>query len=64
MAAVCDICGKGPGFGKSVSHSHRRTSRRWDPNVQTVHVVTRPGRQQAAPERLHVLHQGRQGRRG
>jgi large subunit ribosomal protein L28 len=21
MAAVCDICGKGPGFGKSVSHS-------------------------------------------
>ncbi|MGB1225717.1 MAG: large ribosomal subunit protein bL28, partial [Mycobacterium sp.] len=24
MAAVCDICGKGPGFGKSVSHSHRR----------------------------------------
>ncbi|MDT5139443.1 MAG: large subunit ribosomal protein, partial [Mycobacterium sp.] len=27
MAAVCDICGKGPGFGKSVSHSHRRTSR-------------------------------------
>ena len=43
MAAVCDICGKGPGFGKSVSHSHRRTSRRWDPNVQTVHVASRPG---------------------
>ncbi len=35
MAAVCDICGKGPGFGKSVSHSHRRTRRRWDPNIQT-----------------------------
>ena len=43
MAAVCDICGKGPGFGKSVSHSHRRTSRRWDPNIQTVRAVTRPG---------------------
>jgi large subunit ribosomal protein L28 len=26
-----------------VSHSHRRTSRRWNPNVQTVHAVTRPG---------------------
>jgi large subunit ribosomal protein L28 len=26
-----------------VSHSHRRTSRRWDPNVQSVHVVARPG---------------------
>ena len=23
-----------PGYGKSVSHSHRRTSRRWNPNVQ------------------------------
>ena len=43
MAAVCEICGKGPGFGKSVSHSHRRTSRRWDPNIQTVRAVSRPG---------------------
>jgi large subunit ribosomal protein L28 len=43
MAAVCDICGKGPGFGKSVSHSHRRTSRRWNPNIQSVRAVTRPG---------------------
>jgi large subunit ribosomal protein L28 len=43
MAAVCDVCGKGPGFGKSVSHSHRRTNRRWDPNIQTVHAVTHPG---------------------
>lgn len=38
MAAVCDVCGKGPGFGKSVSHSHRRHSRRWNPNIQTVHA--------------------------
>jgi large subunit ribosomal protein L28 len=42
MAAVCDICGKGPGIGKSVSHSHRRSRRRWDPHFQTVHVA-RPG---------------------
>ncbi|HZE48497.1 MAG TPA: L28 family ribosomal protein, partial [Jatrophihabitantaceae bacterium] len=27
MASVCDVCGKGPGFGMSVSHSHRRTHR-------------------------------------
>ncbi|MTB28502.1 MAG: 50S ribosomal protein L28, partial [Actinobacteria bacterium] len=25
MAANCDVCGKGPGFGHSISHSHRRT---------------------------------------
>jgi large subunit ribosomal protein L28 len=38
VAAVCDVCGKGPGFGKSVSHSHRKTNRRWNPNIQTVHA--------------------------
>ena len=43
MAAVCDVCGKGPGFGKSVSHSHRRTNRRWNPNIQTVRATDRPG---------------------
>jgi large subunit ribosomal protein L28 len=39
MAAVCEICGKKPFFGKSVSHSHRRTNRRWDPNVQRVRAL-------------------------
>ena len=43
MAAVCDVCGKGPGFGKAVSHSHRRTNRRWNPNIQTVRATDRPG---------------------
>jgi len=36
VAAVCDVCSKGPGFGMSVSHSHRRTNRRWNPNIQSV----------------------------
>jgi large subunit ribosomal protein L28 len=36
MSAVCDLCGKKPSFGKSVSHSHRRTNRRWNPNIQRV----------------------------
>ena len=43
VASVCDVCGKRPGFGKSVSHSHRRTSRRWNPNVQTVRALVAPG---------------------
>ena len=38
VASVCDICGKRPGFGHNVSHSHRRTNRRWNPNIQTVRV--------------------------
>ncbi len=36
VASVCDVCGKGPGFGNNVSHSHRRTPRRWNPNIQRV----------------------------
>jgi len=39
MAANCDICGKGPEFGHSISHSHRRTKRRWNPNIQRVRTV-------------------------
>ncbi len=38
MASTCDICNKGPWFGKQVSHSHRRSSRRWNPNVQRLRV--------------------------
>jgi large subunit ribosomal protein L28 len=34
VASVCDVCGKGPGFGNNVSFSHRRTPRRWNPNIQ------------------------------
>ncbi len=39
MASVCEYCGKGPWFGKQVSHSHRRSSRRWDPNIQRLKAV-------------------------
>ena len=35
MSRHCQLTGREPGFGKSVSHSHRRTNRRWDPNIQT-----------------------------
>ncbi|MGC7099727.1 50S ribosomal protein L28 [Amycolatopsis lurida] len=35
MSAVCQVTGRRPGFGKQVSHSHKRTSRRWDPNLQS-----------------------------
>ena len=34
MSAICQVTGRKPGCGKSVSHSHRRTNRRWNPNVQ------------------------------
>jgi large subunit ribosomal protein L28 len=43
LASVCDVCGKRPGFGMSVSHSHRRTHRRWNPNIQTVRAIVGRG---------------------
>lgn len=35
MSARCQVTGTSPGFGNSVSHSHRRTKRRFDPNLST-----------------------------
>ena len=35
MSRVCDVTGAKPSFGNAVSHSHRRTRRRWDPNIQS-----------------------------
>ena len=49
MASVCDVCGKRPGFGNNVSHSHRRTRRRWNPNVQRVRTVVG-----GTPTRIYV----------
>ncbi|WP_326598376.1 50S ribosomal protein L28 [Streptomyces sp. NBC_01803] len=34
MAAHCQLTGRQPRFGKTISHSHVRTSRRFDPNIQ------------------------------
>ncbi|WP_371152409.1 50S ribosomal protein L28 [Buchananella felis] len=49
MASTCDVCGKGPSFGKSVSHSHVRTSRRWNPNIQRVRALV-----DGTPKRVNV----------
>jgi large subunit ribosomal protein L28 len=35
MARTCQVSGATPGFGHHVSHSHRRTKRRFDVNVQS-----------------------------
>ncbi len=34
MASRCELCGKGVAFGHNVSHSNRKTNRRFLPNVQ------------------------------
>ena len=49
MAAVCEVCGKRPSWGMSVSHSHVRTKRRWNPNIQSVRTVVG-----GTPKRVNV----------
>ncbi|GGO86035.1 50S ribosomal protein L28-2 [Nocardioides phosphati] len=35
MPRVCQVTGAEPGFGHHVSHSHRRTKRRFNVNIQS-----------------------------
>ena len=53
MAAVCEVCGKHASFGNTISHSHRRVKRRWNPNIQRVRAIVN-----GAPKRLHVCTSG------
>jgi large subunit ribosomal protein L28 len=34
MSRVCQVTGAEPGFGHQISHSHRRTKRRFNVNIQ------------------------------
>ena len=34
MSAHCQLTGRKPAFGNNISHSHRRTRRRFNPNIQ------------------------------
>ncbi|MBP7184152.1 MAG: 50S ribosomal protein L28 [Saprospiraceae bacterium] len=34
MSRICELTGKGPGSGNHVSHSNRKTKRRFYPNLQ------------------------------
>jgi large subunit ribosomal protein L28 len=43
MSAKCDICGKKPSTGNSVSHSVRRTKRRWVPNLHSMKIARNGG---------------------
>lgn len=44
MSKVCEICGKHPVAGRSISHSHRVTNRVFRPNVQKITIKDANGR--------------------
>jgi large subunit ribosomal protein L28 len=39
MSKTCEICGKGPQYGHTISHAHKLSKRRWIPNLQKVHAL-------------------------
>ena len=49
MAQRCEICGKKPGFGNTVSHAHNISKRRFNLNLKTVNA-----RVNGRPKRIKV----------
>lgn len=38
MSKVCEVCGKGPRVGNTVSHAHNVTKRRFLPNLKEIRI--------------------------
>ena len=36
MAQACELCGKKPSYGNTISHAHNVTRRRWNVNLRPV----------------------------
>jgi large subunit ribosomal protein L28 len=43
MAKRCEICDKGPVVGRTISHAHNVSARRFEPNLQTVRAIVGGG---------------------
>ncbi|SHE60569.1 large subunit ribosomal protein L28 [Seinonella peptonophila] len=50
MARRCYVTGKKAMSGNNVSHSHRKTRRKWGVNVQKVRIIDENGK----PKRVYV----------
>ncbi len=55
MAMACEICGKKPSFGNTISHAHNVTASPLEPEFATRASGDRRRAQEASP-RLHLLH--------
>ena len=43
MSKMCEVCGKTPQVGNSVSHANNKTQRRFMPNLQSVRMQLASG---------------------
>ncbi len=39
MALMCDVCGKKPAYGNTISHANNVRRRRWNPNLRRVKAL-------------------------
>ena len=39
MAKRCEVCGKSPAVGRTISHAHNVGPRRFEPNLQAVRAI-------------------------
>ena len=39
MSRVCEVCGKKPSIGNSVSHANNKTKTIWYPNLQKLRCI-------------------------
>ena len=63
MAKRCELCGKSPVVGRQVSHAHNVSSRRFEPNLQTVRAMIGGGvRRIKSLHALPAVEEGRQSR--
>ncbi len=43
MSRICELSGKKPMFGNNISHSHRKTRKKWVPNLQRKTFISETG---------------------
>lgn len=59
MSKVCEICGKAPSAGRSVSHSHKVSNRTFAPNIQRVTIKDKDGKVRKANVCTHCMKAGK-----
>lgn len=59
MARACEICGKGPTFGRSISHAHNVSRRMFRPNLSRVRIVEPGGRRRRVRVCTRCLRSGK-----
>jgi large subunit ribosomal protein L28 len=58
MSKECAFCGKKPQVGNNVSHAHKKTKRRFMPNLQRMRVQLPDGQVRKVPVCTRCLRSG------